>query len=233
MKTKKQSTSRSNLFKSLVCSSAAAVAGIASQVMGQDGVAQVGPAQPADPMGMGEATGVAPVTGPMMPAPNYGLYDYVPPTGDAALRMSGRPLWQDELGPRLRLETRIGDFLGTDDEGVGAVNVMLPFLFENSPTVVFLDTRGTVTYQGEGAGSIGGGLRYYDEYRDRIYGVSGWWDYDDGHAEDYQQFALSFESIGRWVDMRLNTYFAMGDETSVLAETPTGNVTPVQNGFLV
>lgn len=233
MKTKKQSTSRSNLFKNLVCSSAAAVAGIASQVMGQDGVAQVGPAQPADPMGMGEATGVAPVTGPMMPAPSYGLYDYVPPTGDAALQMSGRPQWQDELGPRLRLETRIGDFLGTDDEGVGAVNVMLPFLFENSPTVVFLDTRGTVTYRGEGAGSIGGGLRYYDEYRDRIYGVSGWWDYDDGHAEDYQQFALSFESIGRWVDMRLNTYFAMGDETTILAETPTGNVTPVQNGFLV
>ena len=233
MKTKKQSTSRSNLFKNLMYSSAAAVVGMASQAFGQEGVAQVGPTLPADPMGMGEATGVAPVTGPMAPAPNYGLSDYVPPTGDAALRMSGRPQWQDELGPRLRLETRIGDFLGTDDEGVGAVNVMLPFMFEDSPTVVFLDTRGTVTYQGQGAGSIGGGLRYYDEFRDRIYGVSGWWDYDDGHAEDYQQIAFSFESIGRWVDMRLNTYFALGDETTILSEAPTGNVTPVQNGFLV
>lgn len=235
MKTKKQSDTRSKLFRSLVCSSTAAVVGFASQAFGQDGVAHVDDAQPPGPMGFGDATGVASVPGAMVPSPDYGLFDYQPPTGDSALRMSGRPIWQDEIGPRLRLETRIGDFLGTDDEGVGAVNVMLPFLFENSPAVVFVDARGTVTYQGNGAGSLGGGLRYYDEYQNRIYGVAGWWDYDDGHTNEYQQIALSFESVGRWVDARLNTYFALGDETHVLAQAPTGNVTPVQGpaGFLV
>ena len=233
MKTKKQSSSRSQLFRSLVCSSAAAVVGIASQAFGQDGVAKVDEPQPMGPMGVGDVTGVAPVTSPMAQPPDSRLFEYTPPIGDSALQMSGRPIWQDELGPQLRLETRIGDFLGTDDEGVGAVNVMLPFLFENSSAVVFADARGTVTYQGQGAGSLGGGLRYYDEYQNRIYGVAGWWDYDDGHTREYEQIALSFESVGRWVDARLNTYFTLGNETNILAGAPTGSVMPVQNGFLV
>ena len=105
MKTKKQSSSRSTLFRSLVCSSAAAVVGFASQAFGQDGVARVNDLQPGDPMGVGDVTGLAPVAGPLVPNPGNGLFDYRPPTGDSALRMSGRPIWQDELGPRLRLAT--------------------------------------------------------------------------------------------------------------------------------
>jgi hypothetical protein len=110
-------------------------------------------------------------------------------------------------------------------------------MFTGSDAMVFLDASAAATFNGGSAGSVGAGLRYYDESRNRLWGASGWWDYDDGHSKPYQQVGASFESIGRWFDFRANGYFGLGDNTNILSANLTGTSTPTtfadgSNGFL-
>lgn len=216
---------RSRIFRALLCSSAAM--GMASQVFGQDGVSRVA-SQPPMPDPIGGQDGVASTANQnagTAQVPNYALPEYIPPV-NTGYQVPARTTWQDELGPRYLMETRIGDWLGSDDNGDSAVNVILPFNFGSSNSVVFLDGRGTVSWDGGAIGSIGGGLRTYNAYQNRITGVSAFWDYDNGNEESYNQIGVSFESIGRWVDIRANGYFGIGDETNVISTTLTGNVIP-------
>ena len=158
--------------------------------------------------------------------PTYALPDYIPPSNPQGYRVPNRTIWQDELGPRFLLETRIGEWLGSTSDGESAVNVMLPFTFESSSSLVFLDARGAASWDGGGSGSIGAGVRWYDEFRNRITGVSGFWDYDDGNENSYDQAGISFESVGKWFTVHANGYIALGDETNVLSTRLTGNLVP-------
>ena len=217
-----KSQKRSRLFRALLCSSAAVTA--VSQAIGQDGITRVSSQPPMpDPVGSDGVSSTASPGGGVAQVPTYALPAYIPPSDPGAFRMPSRTTWQDELGPRFLLETRIGEWLGSADQGQSAVNVMLPFSFESSSTLAFLDARGVVSWDGGATGSVGGGLRWYDEFRNRITGISGFWDYDDGNRRSYNQAGVSFESIGRWFDFRANGYFALGNRTNVISTALTGN----------
>lgn len=217
-----KSQKRSRLFRALLCSSAAVTA--VSQAIGQDGITRVSSQPPMpDPVGSDGVSSTASPDGGVAQVPTYALPDYIPPNDPGAFRMPSRTTWQDELGPRFLLETRIGEWLGSADQGQSAVNVMLPFSFESSRTLAFLDARGVVSWDGGATGSVGGGLRWFDEFRNRITGISGFWDYDDGNRRSYNQAGVSFESIGRWFDFRANGYFALGNRTNVISTALTGN----------
>jgi hypothetical protein len=216
MKNQKQS----KLFQALLCSSA--VASVAAPVFAQDGVSRVGdkgfgsnPNLDFDRIAMQD--GVSQVA----QVPNYAaLPEFVPFQGDGGPGDSlGLPqrTWQDELGPRYRLETRIGEWLGNEDNGQASVNMMLPFApGGQTDTIFLLDTRGTVTYQGGGATTVGVGMRSYDAMRNRITGIAAHFDYDGGNRRDYHQVGVSFESLGKWVDFRANGYFVTSENTNVL-----------------
>ena len=220
-----KSQKRSRLFRALLCSSAAVTA--VSSVFGQDGVTRVSSQPPTpDPMGSDGVASTATPNGGVAQVPTYALPDYIPPSNPQGYRVPTRTVWQDELGPRFLLETRIGEWLGSSDQGSSAVNVMLPFSFENSSSLVFLDARGTVSWDGGGSGSVGGGVRWYDDFRNRITGISGFWDYDDGNENSYDQVGISFESVGKWVTVHANGYFALGKETNVLNTQLTGALVP-------
>ena len=220
-----KSQKRSRLFRALLCSSAAVTA--VSSAFGQDGVTRVSSQPPTpDPMGSDGVASTATPDGGVAQVPTYALPDYIPPSNSQGYNVPTRTVWQDELGPRFLLETRIGEWLGSTGDGESAVNVMLPFTFENSTSLAFLDARGTVSWDGGGSGSVGGGLRWYDEFRNRITGVSGFWDYDDGNENSYDQVGVSFESRGKWVSVHANGYFALGDETNVLNTRLTGALVP-------
>lgn len=215
---------RSRLFRALLCSSA--LAGITSQIQGQDGVSRVGQAPVPNPM-----PGVGGVATPNSEAgyaqlPTYQLPQFIPPGDMNPMVQRPRPIWQDELGPRYRLETRIGEWLGSSDRGQFSGSAMIPFSFQGSNTILVYGARGTATYNGQGAVSMGGGFRRYDPFRNRVYGLTGWWDYDDGNANDYHQVGVSVESLGKWFDFRANGYFGLSNDLNVLSETPTGTVTP-------
>lgn len=177
-------------------------------------------------MGSDGVASTANQNGGVAQVPTYALPDYIPPMNSQGYNVPTRTVWQDELGPRFLLETRIGEWLGSTGEGESAVNVMLPFTFESSSSLVFLDARGTASWDGGGSGSVGGGLRWYDEFRNRITGVSGFWDYDDGNENSYDQAGVSFESVGKWFTVHANGYFALGDETNVLNTRLTGALVP-------
>ena len=220
-----KSQKRSRLFRALLCSSAAVTA--VSSAFGQDGVTRVSSQPPTpDPMGSDGVASTAMPNGGVAQVPTYALPDYIPPSNSQGYNVPTRTVWQDELGPRFLLETRIGEWLGSTGEGESAVNVMLPFTFESSSSLVFLDARGTANWDGGGSGSVGGGLRWFDEFRNRITGVSGFWDYDDGNENSYDQAGVSFESIGKWFTVHANGYFALGDETNVLNTRLTGALVP-------
>ena len=220
-----KSQKRSRLFRALLCSSAAVTA--VSSAFGQDGVTRVSSQPPTpDPMGSDGVASTATPDGGVAQVPTYALPDYIPPRNSQGYNVPTRTVWQDELGPRFLLETRIGEWLGSTGDGESAVNVMLPFTFENSTSLAFLDARGTVSWDGGGSGSVGGGLRWYDEFRNRITGVSGFWDYDDGNENSYDQVGVSFESRGKWVSVHANGYFALGDETNILDTRLTGALVP-------
>lgn len=220
-----KSQKRSRLFRALICSSAAVTA--VSQAFGQDGVTRVSSQPPTpDPVGADGVASTATQNGGVAQVPTYALPEYIPPTMDQSFRVPTRTVWQDELGPRYMLETRIGEWLGSTDQGATAVNVMLPFSFQSSNSVVFLDARGTTSWDGGGSGSIGAGLRWYDEFRNRITGVSAFWDYDDSNERSHSQAGVSIESVGKWFTMHANGYINLGDDTDVLGTRLTGALIP-------
>jgi len=198
-----------------------------SPAFGQDGVTRVS-SQPPTPNSLGSdgVASTAKQNGGVAQVPTYALPDYIPSRGPQGYSVPNRTVWQDELGPRFLLETRIGEWLGSTGEGESAVNVMLPFTFENSSSLVFLDARGTATWNGAGSGTVGTGFRWYDEFRNRITGVSGFWDYDDGNENSYDQAGISFESVGKWFTIHANGYIALGDETNILNTQLTGSLVP-------
>ena len=110
---------RSRIFRALLCSSA--LMGVSSQAVGQDGVARVG-YQPPLPPGPGEQDGVATPDGGgfgTQGVPGYQqLPQFIPPGNfNPLVAPARRTAWQDEIGPRFRMETRIGEFLGRTDSG--------------------------------------------------------------------------------------------------------------------
>lgn len=220
-----KSQKRSRLFRALLCSSAAVTA--VSSAFGQDGVTRVSSQTPTpDPLGSDGVASTANQNGGIAQVPTYALPDYIPPRNPQGYSAPNRTVWQDELGPRFLLENRIGEWLGSQGDGASAVNVMLPFTFENSSSLVFLDARGTATWNGGGSGTVGAGVRWYDEFRNRITGVSGFWDYDDGNENSYDQAGISFESVGKWFTVHANGYIALGDETNILNTQLTGALVP-------
>ncbi len=220
-----KSQKRSRLFRALLCSSAAVT--VVSSAFGQDGVTRVSSQPPTpDPLGSDGVASTANQNGGVAQVPTYALPDYIPPQNPQGYSVPSRTVWQDELGPRFLLETRIGEWLGSSDQGSSAVNVMLPFTFENSSSLVFLDARGTASWNGGGSGSVGAGVRWYDDFRNRITGVSGFWDYDDANENSYDQAGISFESVGKWFTVHANGYIALGDETNVLNTRLTGALVP-------
>ena len=211
---KKQKSSR--LFRALLCSSA--LAGMTSQiVVGEDGVSRVGPQNAGpDPNGQDGVATTSFQDGSTV-APNYELPQYYGGEPQPLMQPARGAIWQDQLGPRVRMETRIGEWLGSEDNGDASVNVMLPFWFGQNDTMLFVDTRGAATYSGGGYGNIGAGLRRYDELRDRIFGVNAYWDYDNGNRRSYNQFGVGIESLGRWVDFRANAVFVAGTDRNILS----------------
>ena len=47
-------------------------------------------------------------------------------------------------------------------------------------------------------------------------------DYDQGHARTYQQAGVSFESLGTWMDFRVNGYIPFGTESNLISSANVG-----------
>lgn len=161
-------------------------------------------------------------------------YDYIRPNNPAlppaydTLRNSRR----DAIGPRFDVGTILNDRIGVNN-GEANFNFLLPFMLGSDHEVLFVDAQGLTSYTGQGAASAGVGYRFYDAELNRLFGISGWVDYDTGHNKTYQQAGISFESLGTWMDLRVNGYLPFGTDTNELSRNITGTPFLGPNGLLV
>ncbi len=163
---------------------------------------------------------------PGQPGPNNGFApdEYAPlPPSNPVPRSRRR-----DIGPRYELDHRIGDRFGVNNGDTG-LNLFLPFQWGSSDKLFFLDARALVTDMGRTGANLGGGYRTYSPALNRIFGLSAWYDYDDGTANSYQQVGFSFESLGRWMDLRINGYLPFGTDSNLLSTSYSGS--PFYGGF--
>lgn len=205
----------------------------------QEGVSRVGggpePVPPPNP-GLAvtpESEGVMSLSPSPYPPMDPG-YNYLRPNNPAlppaydTLRNSRR----DAIGPRFDVGTILNDRVGVDNGEVN-FNFLLPFMLGSDHEVLFVDAQGLTSYTGRGAASAGVGYRFYDSELNRLFGISGWVDYDTGHNKTYQQAGISFESLGTWMDLRVNGYLPFGTDSNELSRNITGTPFLGPNGLLV
>ncbi len=223
---------RARIWRNLLLFSALSSAASLHSSKAEDGVSRIsdgavtrtaGPNSSPGVAGVPSAEGYVPLSAsPYMPLdPGYDFNRPMPPTLPPAyetLRNSRR----DAIGPRFDVGQFLNDRLGVDG-GDTNFNFLLPFLVGSDHEVLFVDGRGLVSQSGRGGASAGVGYRVYDPDMDRVLGISGWVDYDDGNNRTYQQTGLSFESLGRWIDVRLNGYLPFGRDDSLDSRSFVGD----------
>ncbi len=219
---------RARFWRNLLLFSALSGAVSQPKAQAQEGMSRVGPgassltSETPGAAGLPSPEGFAPLTpSPYMPLdPGYNFQRPMPPALPPAydtLKNSRR-----DVGPRFDIGQFLGNRLGVDNNDTN-FNFLLPFLLGSGEDVLFVDGRGLVTDQGRGGASAGLGYRSFDSTLNRIYGISGWVDYDNGHAREYRQAGVSFESLGTWMDFRVNGYIPFGTESNLVSSSLVGS----------
>jgi len=135
------------------------------------------------------------------------------------------------VGMRYRLDRQAaGSGVVGNDTGDTSFDLFWPFEANGDDRFMFLDLRTRVNDQGRGGASAGIGYRSYNEQLDRIFGLSGWWDWDNSHHRTYRQAGISFESLGQFFDFRVNGYFPLTTEYHTVHDS-TDLSNPYFGGF--
>ncbi len=90
--------------------------------------------------------------------------------------------------------------------------VPLPSL--NTRWIPFLDVRGHIFNNSKPAANAGIGLRYIADTR--VWGSNIYYDYRKTSHHNYNQVSFGLESLGRYLDYRVNGYFPLGKHKSSL-----------------
>lgn len=153
------------------------------------------------------------------PTPNPPVFFNDAPGQAAVGNYFGYTEVQRVFEPLVRVDTRGGSLFG--QTGFTRVSGFLPYFLDND-SLFFIDAGGFATYNPSGGANVGFGWRGYLEDFDRVVGLVGWYDFDAGHQRNYHQFALSFESLGRYFDLRANGYLPVGTTSSTLQSAVAG-----------
>lgn len=139
---------------------------------------------------------------------------------------SDAPDTYDFFGPRnVMLRSDIGDGVGYS-KGFQTFSAFQSMVVQPEELIFFVNPRGIITYLGNVAANVGAGGRWYDEETDRIWGASVWYDHDNTSQRKYDQMGFSLESLGKYLDFRVNGYFPTNDDRDVLNQYYNG-----QNAF--
>ena len=113
--------------------------------------------------------------------------------------------------PKFNVDSRGGGLYGYN-AGYTTLGGFVPFAIEGEEAIVFVDARGLLSYDdGGGGANVGAGWRWWMRDYDRIVGLSAWYDNSNGGiGPNFNQIGLSFESLGRYVDYRINGYIPAG-----------------------
>lgn len=130
---------------------------------------------------------------------------------------------QQPFGPLLMFEQNLDDGLGYS-KGYSRLNARIPYHLLPNTTVLMGDVSASVTSNGDPMYNYGVVYRNYDQYRNRIFGLNAFGDYDQGYGnKDWNRVSVGFESLGKYIDWRANGYRIVGDDSVLLSSTLTGN----------
>ncbi|MEK6239608.1 MAG: inverse autotransporter beta domain-containing protein, partial [Planctomycetales bacterium] len=123
-------------------------------------------------------------------------------------------------------------------EGVGrrhsftSLDYFQPVRTQNG--VFFAEARNQWDNTADYAGHGGVGFRTYNPDWNRVFGASGWFDYDSFHAASYNQVGISLESLGQYFDVRSNVYYPLDDSPVFVTQMVGGQprFTPGNNILL-
>ncbi len=166
----------------------------------------------------------------------YGEAPRAPDTIDAASTPTPRPnLSQSDVGDVVEDGIMFGDQLsGRTGEAYGALFragvwtgpavgrtdtivplEIMPYGFINN-AMVFGSLRGFRAATDGWGMNLGGGLRYYSDRWDRIFGVNAYYDYDNSSGGLFRETGFGLESLGQLWDMRANAYIPHGNTAQLL-----------------
>ncbi|QDT31895.1 right-handed parallel beta-helix repeat-containing protein [Thalassoglobus polymorphus] len=161
-----------------------------------------------------------------VPAPGVQQTHFIPgapPMFNDALVPQDESVGFAATRPRDEILWRVGrssmDRYGFED-GYTNLNAFIPLAFESDRALWWVNPRVNISDGGDGSASFGLGYREYIPEDDRVYGASFWWDNETAYNGDYNQLGGSFESLGRYVDMRMNFSIPIGESmnTSVVGQ---------------
>ena len=163
--------------------------------------------------------------------PNHSASAYVPAPNIQQTQFStgAPPMFSDAMipaddsvgfaatRPEDRILFRAGNNSGSSYgivDGYTNLNAFIPLSFDSDRSLWWINPRVNISDAGNGSSSIGVGHRVYIPEDDRVYGASFWWDNDTNYGETFNQLGGSFESIGRYTDLRMNFSIPVGETSS-------------------
>ena len=133
---------------------------------------------------------------------------------------------------RVNVDSRGGGLYGYQ-AGYTQVGIFQPFATDSDDAILFVDARGQVSYDQGGGANVGAGWRWWMSDVDRIIGLSAWYDNTNGGiGPNFQQVGLSFESLGRYVDYRINGYIPAGDHNHIGATSLNNTASCMGNNIV-
>ncbi len=105
--------------------------------------------------------------------------------------------------------------LGYNDGYTTLEGFFVPLSALNTRWVPFLDVRGHIFNNSKPAANAGIGLRYIES---RVWGGNIYYDYRKTRERNYNQVSFGVESLGRYLDYRLNGYFPVGKHKGSLSD---------------
>jgi len=134
------------------------------------------------------------------------------------------------FGPIMMFETNIGDGLGYG-QSYQRLNARIPYHIVPNTNVLIGDISASVTNYGDPVANVGLIYRNYDASLNRIFGVNAYADYDQGNGTgDWYQVGAGFESLGKYLDFRLNGYQVVGDDSTLLSSNISNTLRLMGNG---
>lgn len=128
------------------------------------------------------------------------------------------------FGPIFMYELNTDNGLGYR-EGWHRANVRLPWHVVPGNSVLMADLSASVTNNQHTLYNFGAIWRNYDASRNRIFGWNAYLDLDDGfNNKQWKRFGAGVESLGRWLDGRLNFYHVSGSDSVVLNDSLVGDL---------
>jgi hypothetical protein len=127
------------------------------------------------------------------------------------------------FGPTFYLNSYLGQGIGFQDNSF-QVDMYYPWHIVPRESVLFGAIQGAATEYGRGYTNAGLGYRQYFTDYDRIGGLWGWFDFDDTHqsSSGWTRFAMSFESLGKYMDVRANGYVLHNGDTRITTNNVVG-----------